>query len=776
MVETNIIDELSQNFIDFSYEANSCRAFADARDGLKPGQRACLWEMYKHGYTSNKPHVKSAKISGGVIANWWPHGNQAIYDTFARMSQDWINNIPEVDWHGGNGSQIISAEPSAERYTEARLSKATEEGLMYGIKKNNVPMQLNFSEDAEWPQVFPAILPRLMINGCQGIGMTIANVWLPHTLAEIVDVINHYINTNELDYSNLAPSFPSGGIIINKDTLSDIYKTGRGKVILRAVTEIKGNTIMITELPYQVYIEPLIDSIKELIKNGELDDIEEIYNKSDKKKLLIEIKCGNPQATLNKLFASTDLQKVYNANQWALVSKTPKLLNLKEYLDIYIAHNLECIQREYQFDYDKAQARLEIVNGLLKALEDIDNIIALIKHSASSAEAKDNLIKNYQFTEQQAKAIIDMKLGKLANLEKIELNKEREDLVYSLSFLSFVLNSTEEKNKVFLDRLNNLNKKYGKPRKTQLVQIDIKREKKEFVPAEVKDCVVIVSNNHTIKRIDAKNFKTQKRNTVGIKTNGDIIAFSQKTNTQDTLMVFTTKGKMYRILVDKIPEGSNNFTGIAINNLIEFEKDEQPIAYTTLTRDTAKKYIVFATKNGIVKKVPLEEYTNIKRTGIKTLNLREGDSLAAVSFINDEQIILVTRQGMAIKFESKDLPISSRIAQGVKGMNLNDNDEVIDLLIASTADEYFVVVTKNNLGKKVKLCDVQLQKRAGKGLSYSSSEIARAIVVNKNDKILVCGNLSSIVINEEELPLLSRTSIGNVILKNNKEVISIAQV
>lgn len=304
----NINQELHQNFLDFSYEANSQRAFADARDGLKPGQRACLWEMYDKKYSSNKPHVKSAKISGGVIANWWPHGDAAIYDTFARMSQPWINNIPEVDWHGANGSIQISGEPAASRYTEARLAKSTEDGLLFNINKHTVPMKMNFSEDAEWPEVFPAIYPRLMVNGCQGIGSTIANVWLPHNLGELISMIDNYLTTGKLDYSNLAPDFPTGGIIINRNEIKAIYETGKGKVVLRARTEIKDNTIIVTEVPYQVYIEPLIDQIKKLVIDETIPDINNIVNKSGRNKLCIEIECEkDPARVLSLLFKNSDL-------------------------------------------------------------------------------------------------------------------------------------------------------------------------------------------------------------------------------------------------------------------------------------------------------------------------------------------------------------------------------------------------------------------------------------------------------------------------------------
>ena len=388
----DVCDELSQNFIDFAYEANSERAFPDARDGLKPGQRACLWEMYSKGYTSKKPHVKSAKISGGTIASWWPHGDVAIYETFARMSQPWINNLPEVDWHGSNGNIVIGSAPASSRYTEARLSKVVEDGMLQGLKKNNVPMQLNFSEDAEWPTVLPAVLPRLLINGSQGIGVTIANTWIPMNFVEVSDVIKNYITTGEVDTTKPLIDFPSKGIIINSKDLHIIHETGKGKVVLRGRAEVTDKSILITELPYQVYVEPFIESVRKLIETDEIKGIKNIYNKTDKKHLLIEIECDNPNGILKGLYNKTDLQKSYSANQWALVGKTPQLLTLKDYIQIYVEHNLECIRREIQFDLDKAEARMHIVDGLLKALEDIDNIIKLIKTSASAAAAKDALI------------------------------------------------------------------------------------------------------------------------------------------------------------------------------------------------------------------------------------------------------------------------------------------------------------------------------------------------------------------------------------------------
>lgn len=773
----DICKELHQNFIDFAYEANSQRAFPDARDGLKPGQRACLWEFYTKGYTSAKAHVKCAKIAGGVIADWWPHGDQAIYDTFVRMSQSWINNIPEVDFHGANGNQIISGDAASSRYTEARLAKVIEEGMFQGIKKNNVPMIPNFSEDKEWPEVLPAILPRLLINGSQGIGVTVANHWSLFNLGEIIPIIEKYITTGELDYSNLMPDFPTGGILINKKDIHIIHETGKGKIIIRAKTEIKGNNILITELPYQVYVEPLIDKIKMLIESEQIKGIDEIYNKCDKKHLLIEIQCvDNPSAVLNKLFSLTDLQKSFSPNQYALVSKTPKLLTLKEYLDIYIAHNEQCIQKEFEFDYQKAQQRKEIVSGLLKALEDIDNIISLIKKSDSSADAKNNLIKTYRFTEPQAKAIVSMRLGTLARLEAVELNQESAELDQTIQNCSKVMASQEEQSKIFLIRLLELGKKYAKPRKTQVTQIDISpKADKEIEYVEPEKCVVVLTESGGVKRIPAASFKTQKRNGKGIKTQDDITNAIIRTNTIDHLMVFTNKGKMYRLLVDNIPTGTNTSKAISIKTLIEMEKGEEPTLIYSIYRDTDARFVIFATKRGILKKTPLDEYTGLKKkNGMIAIKLREGDELASVSLASDEDILMITKKGQVIRVASSDVGSSSRATIGTKGINIPEDDEVIAMLPIRDKTDCLAVFSVNGLGKKIPLNEIACQGRGGKGIRcYKDNDLAAACLVADTDHILIVGLTNSICIDAESIPIIqTRTAAGNILIKNRIKAVS----
>ena len=653
------------------------------------------------------------QVTGGLI------GDVAIYDTFARMSQPWINNIPEVDWHGNNGSQYTGPECASARYTEARLSKLAEEGLFKGIKKNNVKMISNYSEDAEWPEVLPAVLPRLMVNGCQGIGSTIANVWLPHSLDDITRVLIKYIKTKELDYSDLYPSFPTGGIIINKKDVQEIYKTGKGKVILRGKAEIKDNKIIITELPYQIYAQPFVEKLTEMAIKEDITGIEAVYNKSGKNTLLIEVECSeNPEGVLKQLYAKADLQKNYNANQWALVGKTPKLLTLKDYCDIYIRHNNECIIKEAQFDLAKAQDRLEIVIGLIKALDDIDNIITLIKNSESAAAAKLQLIDKYRFTEKQAKAILDMKLSKLAKLEKTELLTEQEELKKQIDYCNTVIKDEEIRKVILEDRLSTLSTKYSNPRKTEVVQLDIQPEDKEIVNVVPEDVVVLVTQNGEIKRIPSASFKVQKRNGKGIKNKDEAILTTIATNTIDNLMIFTNKGKMYKLLVDNIPVGTNASKGTNVSNLITFEPNEKIMAISSLTKETKAKYVVFITKNGIIKKTLLEEYKTTKRgSGIVAIKIGENDSILKVYLMEEEELVLITKKGMSIHFETSNINPIGRATVGVKSIKLDEDDEVIAGFPVNKEDK-IVILSENGFGKKVDLNEFPLQGRVRKRNLY----------------------------------------------------------
>ena len=752
----DIREELSKNFIDFAAEANGQRAFPDARDGLKPGQRACLWEMYVKGYTSNKPHVKSAKVDGGVAATWWPHGTTAIYDTFARMSMPWINNIPEVDFHGSNGNQVIGAAPAADRYTEARLAPASEQGFLSEMKKNPVPMIKNFSEDEEWPEVLPAIFPRLAVNGSQGIGVTVAQVWLPMNLGELATAIKGYIHSGTLDVSEGLIDFPTKGIIINKDDLHIIHETGKGKVILRGKVEIKGNNILITELPYQVYVEPFIDDIKKLIKEGTLTGIDDILNKSDKKRLLVEISCTeNPEQVLKMLYAKTDLQKNFNANQFALVGKTPRMLTLKDYIDIYVQHNLNCIQKEYQFDLDKATKKLEVTQGLIKALASIDDIIVLIKQSDSSKDAIGKLVTKYGFTEVQAKAIVDMKLGRLAKLEAVELNKTEQGLQSDIAEFNRILNNETNQKELFLTRLDTFTKKFGFPRRTQLTQIEIPKESKskpEFIP---EPCGIVVTTTHTIKRM-AKATKPKAN---------EYFLMNQETDTSDWLSVFTAAGKMYKIQTKDIPEGTTASKGIGIAALLEMGNDT-PVAYF-LHSQFGEGTLLFVTSRGQIKCAKMEEFTSTRKGGVIATKLREGDSVTAVMEYHGEDVEVITKKGMSIHLRGSDIPTQGKNTLGVKGMNIAEDDSVAQVLLIPKDTIGLVVIAETGQGKRIPLSELPPQGRGGKGVSITpKNDFAGAVFITKEDSRILFVMPSGVKSESaRQIPLHSRVNTGVQIIK-----------
>ena len=752
----DIREELSKNFIDFAAEANGQRAFPDARDGLKPGQRACLWEMYVKGYTSNKPHVKSAKVDGGVAATWWPHGTTAIYDTFARMSMPWINNIPEVDFHGSNGNQVIGAAPAADRYTEARLAPASEQGFLSEMKKNPVPMIKNFSEDEEWPEVLPAIFPRLAVNGSQGIGVTVAQVWLPMNLGELTTAIKGYIHSGTLDVSEGLIDFPTKGIIINKDDLHIIHETGKGKVILRGKVEIKGNNILITELPYQVYVETFIDDIKKLIKEGTLTGIDDILNKSDKKRLLVEISCTeNPEQVLKMLYAKTDLQKNFNANQFALVGKTPRMLTLKDYIDIYVQHNLNCIQKEYQFDLDKATKKLEVTQGLIKALTSIDDIIVLIKQSDSSKDAIGKLVIKYGFTEIQAKAIVDMKLGRLAKLEAVELNKTEQGLQSDITEFNRILNSETNQKELFLTRLDAFTKKFGFPRRTQLTQIEIPKESKSKPEFISEPCGIVITTTHTIKRM-AKTAKPKAN---------EYFLMNQETDTSDWLSVFTAAGKMYKIQTKDIPEGTTASKGIGIAALLEMGSDT-PIAYF-LHSQFGEGTLLFVTSRGQIKCAKMEEFTSTRKGGVIATKLREGDSVTAVMEYHSEDVEVITKKGMSIHLRGNDIPTQGKNTLGVKGMNVAEDDSVAQVLLIPKDTIGLVVIAETGQGKRVPVSELPPQGRGGKGVSITpKNDFAGAVFITKEDSRILFVMPSGVKSESaRQIPLHSRVNTGVQIIK-----------
>ena len=767
--KVELTQELSNNCIEYAAAVNEDRAIPDATSGLKPVARRIIYGAYDSGRSSNKPHVKCANIVGDVMARFHPHGDSSIYGALVRLAQPWEMRYPLIDFHGNMGN-VGGDGPAHYRYTEARLAKFTEDGLLQGLKKRNVRFAPNYDETTEEPITLPALFPNLLCNPNMGIGWAIACNWAPHNLGEVANAIFTYMDGAEPMLPG--PDFPTGGVIINKDDIPKIMQTGHGTVKVRGKYNIEKQNIIFYEIPYGVQTETLLADIGKLCDAKELEGIEDLRDESNKKGMRIVIECekgANPDAIVKQLFAKTDLQSSFSYNQVALVDKTPTELNLKQCCEIYVNHNLLCIQNEAQFDLEKAQDRLHIVEGLLRALEDIDNIIALIKKSASAAAAKDALIATYKFSEAQAKAIVDMKLGKLAGLEKVELNQEAEELRKEVEELNTLFLNETKQCEVLRERLTAFVKKYGDARRTELAQIELPKTEKEIETVVPEDCVVIATQNGDIKRVPAGSFKAQNRNTKGVKTATSPILDSIATNTTDTLMIFTNKGKMYRLLVDKIPVGSASTGGGRIGGLINLEVNEKVIALTSLYRKTSAKFVIFITKQGLFKKTRLEEYMNTKRTtGIIALNLKEGDSLANVTFAEEEEFILITKQGMSIRFETKEISPIGRATAGVKAIKLNENDEVLCGLPIKHKTDNLAIFLESGLGKQTLLEEFPIQGRNGRGLKCSTGIIAGAALISSEDQILISGASRGLCIKASDIPVLSRTSQGNIMIKESK--------
>ena len=776
-MKNDLVNELGLNFIEYAVAVNTDRAIPDAKSGLKPVAKRILYGAYDCGFSSSKPHVKCANIVGNVMAEWHPHGDSSIYGALVRLSQPWVMRYPLIDFHGSNGN-IDGDGPAAYRYTEARLSKFTEEGLLAGIKKKNVDFIPNYSETKEEPVTLPAIFPNLLCNPNAGIGVAMACSWACHNLNEVADAIYAYMDGEEPMLPG--PDFPTGGLIINKNDIPNIMRTGHGSVKIRGKYNIEGNNIVFYEIPYGVGTEALMNQIGEAADSEKIKGIVDIRNESNKKGYRLVIECDKKASALtivNKLFAETNLQTSFSYNQVALIDKTPTELNLKDCIKIYIEHNLECIKKEAQFDLEKASKRYEVVEGLLRALEDIDNIIALIKSSDNSKHAEQNLIEKYNFTENQAKAICAMKLGSLAKLEAVELNTEKSDLAKIISDKNILINEETARLSELRTRLMAFVAKYGDPRRTELAQIEVPKEEKEIEYVEPEKCVVVMTESGLIKRVPTASFRTQNRNTKGVKTQDDITNAVIRTNTIDNLMIFTNKGKMYRLLVDNIPVGTNKSQGVPINSLVSMEGDEVATTMYSLYRDTDAKYVLFITETGLVKKTALEEFTKTKKkTGIAAIKIKEGDKLASVSLIKDEDIILLTKNGQGIRFKSSEINPSGRVAMGVKGITLKPEDKVVAGLVVRHDTDDLAIFAENGLAKKIKLTELVSQKRAGKGvIVYKNNNIASATLITSGDRILVCGTKTSLCVVADDIPEMGRTSIGNQIIKGS-QVLSVSKV
>ena len=785
---TPITDEVEQSMLDYGMSIITDRALPSAEDGLKPVNRRILYDMFDKGYMNNKKFVKCAQPVGDTMGRFHPHGDSSIYGALTWMSQEWNMRYPLIAWHGNNGSRD-GDEPAAYRYTECKLSKIGEE-MLADIKKNTVDWQNAYTDEEQEPIYLPGRIPNLIVNGTSGIAWAMACSFAPHNLTEVMSAAVHVLENPDCEVKEIlnfitGPDFPTGGLVVNKDELPTAYLTGKGRARIRGEYTVesdkKGDTIVFTSIPYKVSKEVLIVKIDELCNEGKINGIAAIRDESNKDgvRFVIELEKGvSAEPVVQKLFKLTPLENTYSFNQVALVDKKPVLVNMKQLIQSYIEHQQDVLLRKTQFDLDKIKARIHILEGLLIALEDIDNVIALIKKSESAAVAKTNLMAKYNLSEVQAKAILDMKLSRLARLEKIEIEEEKKEKLLEADRLETILkNPVPELKNIFED----VKKTYGDARRTTITQAAITKEEKEIEFVEPEKCVVIMTEGGLIKRVPATSFRTQKRNGKGVKSQDDITQAVIRTNTIDSLMIFTNKGRMYRLLVDEIPVGTNATKGQSIKSLVAMEKDEEASIIYSIYRETDAKYVLFVTKNGVVKKTALEEYVKTKKkTGIAAISIKDGDELAAVTLVKDEPLMVLTGKGMGIKFGSLEVSATSRATSGVKGMALNEGDYVVAALPIRNANDSLAVFVESGLGKKISLDEFVTQKRGGKGIiTYKTNEktgdVTSAALISDEDNLLVCGLASSICVSATEIPSAGRVSIGNQILKGTK-LLSVTKV
>jgi len=651
--------KIGENFMEYALDTNNNKAFVNVKDGLKPGARACLWEMYTKGYTHSKPHVKSAKVDGGIIGLWWPHGQTAVYETFVRMSQDFTENEPEVEFHGNNGNQILGGDSFAsDRYTECRLSPMTEEFMFDGVESNAVDMIWNFTEDEQWPSVLPSVFPRLLVNGTQGIGVSISSFMCGHNLNETVDLIVDYLRSGKYDDSAYMPDFPTGGTLVNPQDMAKINQSGKGKVIVESKYVIDGRTISFTELPFQVYLEPVLEEIKKAIESGKVTGIKNVVNASDKNGLCLEVECkqdAKPEDVVFQLMATTSLRKQYNVIQRAIVSKTPELLSTKRIVDVYIAHNLECIRRVADYTKNQLTIRIEVLRGFIKAIASIDDVVAVIRQSKDQKDAKTSLMSQFDFTEPQAKAILDMRLVKLSSLEAIAVEKELDDKVVAVAKLETLLSSEKEQKKELISKLRSLKKKYGNERRTRVEEKD---EKEVTMTSTAR---FHLEFNPVVSTVT----KTQT-------SDGELCD-------SDMLICLADNGKVYRLKVEDIPENDYGY--------------QLSLALTDKIVGVNPVTAYFVTRDGKIKLVNvLEEFNG---------NTRNKNGMSAIKLVGDDEVIatlvspdlnvtpyvqMLTNDGMIIKFALSEVSPQRKSGSGVKAVSLAEYDTVVSVKLTSDSN------------------------------------------------------------------------------------------
>ena len=798
IIPVDIEEQMRKAFIEYAMSVIADRALPDVRDGFKPVHRRILYAMHSLGFYPDKSHRKCAATVGEVLGKFHPHGDAAVYDAMVRMAQDFSLRYPLVDGHGNFGSRDGDP-PAAMRYTESRLTKIAVE-MLTDINKETVDFKSNFDDHEMEPVVLPSRFPNLMVNGSSGIAVGMATNIPTHNLVEVIDGIAAVIKNPDITIDELieiikGPDFPTYGTIMGRSGIYQAYKTGKGRVVVRGKTEIEEaangkQRIIIHDLPYQVNKAKLIETVANLVKNKVIEGISEINDESDRNeeiRIIITLKKdANANVILNRLYKHTQLQDAFNVNMLALTpSKTgyePKILNLKQMLEYYILHQVDVIKRRTKFDLDKAQTRAHVLEGLIKAVDILDAVIGTIRGSSNEPEAKENLVSKFDFSDRQAQAIVDMRLGRLTGLEILKLQSEYDDLLEKIKYLTSVLINDEVTHQVIIDELEVIKKKYGDERRTRIEESEEDLLDEDLIKEET--VVLTLTRFGYIKRLPVDTYKSQNRGgkgVIGVTTREeDAIVDIFATSTHSYLLFFTNRGRIYKLKGYQIPEASRTAKGTAIVNLLELEPNEKVTTVLPIESFETTQNLLMATKLGFAKKTPLSSYTNIRKGGIIAVTLRDDDDLISVKLSEgNDTVMLITYKGKAIKFTEKDTRETGRSAKGVIGIRLDDDDYVVGMDLVKD-EETVLMITENGFGKRTFISEYPIQKRGGKGvITYKVTErtgpvISSMIASDEDDILLMSLQGDMIRLDASQISILSRATQGVTLMRIDEENMVVA--
>lgn len=792
-----IAEEMKKSYIDYSMSVIVGRALPDVRDGLKPVHRRILYSMSELNLTPDKPYRKSARIVGDVLGKYHPHGDSAVYLAMVRMAQDFSTRGLLVDGHGNFGS-VDGDSPAAMRYTEARMSKLALE-LLRDIDKETVDFVPNFDESLKEPAVLPSRYPNLLVNGSNGIAVGMATSIPPHNLGEVIDATVHLIDNEECSVDDLmkfvkGPDFPTSAIIMGKENIAEAYRTGRGKVKVRARAVIeelpKGKQqIVVTEIPYQVNKAKLVERIAELVKDKKVEGISDLRDESNRNgmRIVIELKRDvNANIVLNNLYKHSQMEETFSVIMLALVNGQPKVLNLKQILYHYVQHQKDVVTRRTKFELNKAEARAHILEGLRIALDNIDAVISLIRAYKTTQEAKSGLMEKFGLTDIQAQAILDMRLQRLTGLERDKIEAEYEELIKKINRLKEILANERLLLNVIKEEMLIIKENYADERRTEIRHAEGEIDMRDLI--EDEEIAITLTHFGYIKRLPADTYKSQKRGGRGISAlttrEEDFVKHLVSTTTHSKLLFFTNKGRVFRLNAYEIPEGKRQAKGTAIVNLLQLGPNEKIATLLAIDEKDDNKYLLLATKNGIVKKTDREEFKNINKAGLIAIGLREDDELIGVKVTDgNKDVLLVTKEGMSIRFDENDIRSMGRSAMGVKGITLSNDDKVVSMSLCEEGTDV-LVVSENGFGKRTDINEYRTQIRAGKGIkTYNIAEktgkLVGAEMVNEDDEMMIINSDGVLIrLRVNEISLFGRVTSGVKLMKTDDEVnvVSISKI